>query len=1091
MEKELRLRFLGGATITHGDTPVEGFISAKAQALLCYLAVTGRPHSRQALAGLLWEEMPESAARTNLRQALSNLRRLVGSHLRITRHTVAFNREAPYWLDVEAFETDVGKGLLAEGKNLQPTSLHAAVDLYQGDFLAGFSVRDAPAFEEWVVVEREWLWELAVQALDQLAAYHAARGEYDPATRYVRRLLTLAPWREEAHRRMMLLLACRGQHSAALAQYDTCRRVLAEELGVEPSAKTKALYERLRTAPEPQSNLPPEATSFVGREAELVALSQRLADPRCRLVSIVGPGGIGKTRLALRAAAQQLYMFLDGVSFVSLVDLDTAALLVPTLAETLELTLEGRPAPRTQLLNFLREKELLLILDNFEHLLSLPDETGHRGEEALSLILDILQEAPGVKLLVTSREHLKMRWEWVMALKGLPYPDLGFRISDAGLSGSPFAAVQLFVERAQQARWDFSPEEEGPAMVELCRLVEGMPLAIELAAALVGKQSCAEIAAGVKQNLDLLRTEFRDIPLRHRSVRATFDHSWALLSRKEQQAFARLSVFRGGFSQKAARSVAGATGPILQALVDKSLLRRGASGRCNFHALLRQYAAEKLQAIPQEAKHIGNRHSSYYAAFLRQREAHLKGPRQKEALQQIEREIENVRTGWDWAVTHGKGEEIERFSGSLYYFYEMRGRALEGEAVFRKAVTTLTPPETEETRLLLGRLMARQGALTFHLGSHERAKALLQRSLDILRQAHHPQETAFVLEILGSIAGAQGEYDEARSFVETSLSLYRQQGDHFGSARVLNQLGSIARMRGEHKEAWAFFEEGLTLARIAGSRWMEARMLNGLGTLCGEQGDWPTASRYFEQALQAYRELCDRWGESSLLSNLGIACIHLGNYAKAGRHFEEALSICHETGFRGLEGLVLVNLGLLLHHLGDDDAACKRCRQAVRITEELGERHIQAYALTFLGHALVGLGRLAEAREMYQQALALRRELDQPNLATEPLAGLARVSLAQGDLPQARDRVEEIMDYLTDHTLDGTEEPFLVYLTCYRVLSADRDPRAQEVLDTACCLLREQADKIRSRELQHSFLENVAAHREILGEWTRMNKHSP
>jgi len=1114
MGEELRLRLLGGATIARGGALVEGFISAKVQALLCYLAVTGRPHSRQALAGLLWGKRPEAAARMNLRKALSNLRRLVGPHLRITRHTVAFNREAPYWMDVESFEAEVAKGLPAEGRDLEPASLQRAVDLYRGDFLAGFSVRDAPAFEEWAVVERERLWELAVQALEQLAAYHMARGEHRQAIEYTRRLLALDPWREEAHRQLMLLLAHSGRREAALAQYEVCRQALAEGLGIEPSKVTRALYQRIRTAPERQHNLPAEVTSFVGREEELAALARRLADPHCRLVTILGPGGIGKTRLALRAAAQQVHAFLHGVYFVPLADLTTAALLAPAIAEALGLTLQSREKPLRQLLHFLRQKELLLVLDNFEHLLSPSPRQGEsrgrgppsprQGEErgagkALALVLEILREAPGVKLLVTSRERLKVRQEWVVRIEGLPYPEYAIRNTQHASRITQYPAVQLFVQRARQARWDFSPEKEAPAIVEICRLVEGMPLGIELAAAWVGERSCAEIAAGVARSLDLLATELRDVPERHRSVRAAFDHSWALLPETEQRVFRRLSVFRGGFSAQAARAVAGATGPILQALADKSLLRQDASGRYNMHELLRQYAAEKLQALPQEAKRTGDLYCSYYAGFLRQREAHLKGGRQKEALQEIEQEIENVRAGWDWAVTHGEEEELESSLESLYLFYAMRGRAQEGEAVFRKAAAGLVSGsgpgrgEPEGTRgtpgpeneLLLARVLARRGALCYHLGEHEKARDLLQGSLAAFRHSGNRRETAFVLGILGAIASAQAAYVEARELCEASLSLCRQMGDRPGSARALSQLGAIARMTGRHAEARRCFEQALALARTAHLHRMEAVVLNGLGTVWGEQGDWPMASTHFEQALQVYRELGDRRNEGRMLSNLGVVHSQLGDYARAKAYFEEALLICREIGFRGMEGLALVNLGLLFHYLGDDEAAREYSQQAVRVTQDIGERHIQAYALTFLGHALAGLGRLEEAAGAYQQALALRRELNQPNLATEPLAGLARVSLAQGDLPWAQARVEEILDYLAGHTLDGAEEPFLVYLTCYRILRASEDPRAQKVLATACCLLQDQANRIGDEKLRRSFLENVAAHREILSEWAQ------
>ncbi len=806
-------------------------------------------------------------------------------------------------------------------------------------------------------------------------------------------------------------------------------------------------------------------------------------------MTVVGPGGIGKTRLARRAAAQQVHAFLHGVCFVPLADLTAPDWLTHAIASGLGLNLQSREEPRLQLLHYLRDKEILLVLDNFEHFVP----TG------LTLLLDILQEAPGVKLLVTSRERLKVRQEWVVALDGLPYPDFGFRVSVFGLSGSSFAAVQLFVQRARQARWDFSLEEEIPAVVEICRLMEGMPLGIELAAAWVGERSCAQIATGVARSLNLLTTELRDVPERHRSVRAAIDHSWALLSEAERQVFRRLSVFRGGFWDQAAREVTGATPPILQALVDKSLLRRDVSGRYSMHALLRQYAAEKLEEVPQEVERIGDQHCSYYARLLRQREADLKGARQKEAVQEIGREIENVRAGWAWAMARERTEDIEGSLQSLYRFHEIRGWSREGEEVFRKAVAGLTlgfevdrgSPEgmrgtTEgKTRAALARLRARQGAFCFHLGLHEKARALLQRSLEVFQQMGDRREMAFVLGTLGAVASAQAEYTEASELCEASLSLCQQMGDAFGCAWALNQLGGIARMTGRHTEARRCFEQALAISRTVQVQRMEAMALNGLGTVCGEQGDWSTASMYFEQALQVYRELDDRRNEGNMLSNLGYIHSQVGDYARAKTYFEESLLISREIGFRGLEGLTLVNLGLLFHRVGDDEAAREYSQQALQITQDLGERHIHAYALTLLGHALAGLEYLTEAARVYEEALALRQELEQPNLATEPTAGLARISLARGDLHQAQAWVEEILGYLADHTLDGTEEPFLVYLTCYRVLCASDDPRAKDVLATAYHLLQERVSRIGDERLRCSFLENVTAHREILSEWAQ------
>ena len=314
---ELRLSLLGQVAIHKDGVPVTGFKSAKTRALLYYLAVTRQSHFRSALAGLLWGELPEANAHMNLRKALESLRHLVGPHLTVTRQTVAFDRSSPCWLDVDEFETRLSGDIAA----VEVERLKEAIELYQGDFLEGFDVREAAAFEEWVRLQRVYLREIAIQALRRLIEYQAGQREYQSSMTYTNRLLALDPWREEAHQQLMLLLARSGQRSAALAQYETCRRMLAQELGVQPTPETTALYKRIRaieTTRPPTFHLPSEPTSLIGREQELLELARLLADPACRLLTLIGPGGIGKTRLALQAGLDQARsgVFLEGVYFV-------------------------------------------------------------------------------------------------------------------------------------------------------------------------------------------------------------------------------------------------------------------------------------------------------------------------------------------------------------------------------------------------------------------------------------------------------------------------------------------------------------------------------------------------------------------------------------------------------------------------------------------------------------------------------------------------------------------------------------------------------------------------------------------------------
>ncbi len=1109
MEATFCLRFLGTVQIEQDGKPVRGFRSRKALALLGYLATQGQPVHREHLADLFWEGQPETQGRANLSWVLNKIGSRLPGCLQSDRHTVQFQRTKPYWLDMDAFESLVAQREMA--------SLSAAVELYRGEFLADLYLDGCSEFDIWLVGERERWRQRAAAVLDELVARHNRSGEVEQSLRCARRLLMLEPWREEAHQWVMRLLARSGQRSAALAQYEACRRTLAQELNVKPMRDTTALYERVRAADETRRhNLPAQPTPFIGREKELAEVIGLLDKSDCRLLTLAGPGGIGKTRLALQVASARLDAFLEGVHFVPLAGISSAEFLVSAIAGALRFSFFGSQDPRLQLINYLRGKEMLLVLDNMEHLL-----------EGSALLVEILQQAPEVKLLVTSRERLNLRWEWCFQVEGLEYPP-GNTIN--GQSLEAFSAVQLFQQVAHQTRGQFLPSACVPsAMVRICQLVEGMPLGIELAAAWVGTRTCEEIAAEIQHSLNMLATCQRDVPERHRSVRATFEHSWQLLTPHEQRVLMKLSVFYQAFQRQAARQVAEASPSVLESLVDKSLLRCTPPDQYEMHELLRQYAAEKLAAVPQAQTEANDRHCAYYTAFLQSQEDPLARTGIAQALAAIRTEIENVRAAWRWAVRQARLQEIERCVNSLSRFYFLSGPYQEGEAAFGMAVervqtlvdkATLPDPDTrvvliklltEQVRFLNRRGMCEQamaaaqkaidlatlvnateqasrlkasgylqwGQSLWLKRDYAAARARLEQALTLARAAHLPQVEADSLNGLGLVCWHLSDYVGARTYLEQALGIFREIGDRKGESESLVSFGCVCGYQDDYAGARTYFERALDIFREVGDQKGISVALVNLGLVANQQGDYAGASSCYQQGFRISHEIGDRPGEGLALINLGYAADQQGDSSEAAACYHPALRIYREIGDRQGESLTLACLCLLSHHQGDNAAACEYGQQALLMAQEIGNRHVQAYALTRLGHALMGQRRLAEAAETYRQALALRRELGQTHLAMDPLAGLARLALAQGDLPQARACAAEILNHLETGSLDGTDEPCRVYLTCYRVLCAVQDSGAWVILSKAYGLLQERAARIGDGDLRRSFLENVAAHREI------------
>ncbi len=1006
---------LFGTFDARADDEVLSFRSDKIRALLAYLAVeANRPHLRTTLASLFWGERTDQEALANLRVSLTRLRETLAvlnvdpPLLSITSKTVQLNLSPSEMehIDVLAFdellaicETHAHPDLVQCSACMQ--RLARALELYTGDFMAGFTLSDSPTFDEWRLWQETTRHHKVLAALASLIAYHAARRDEAQVQQYARRQIALEPWREEGHRHLMVSLARSGQASAALKQYEACQRILREELGVEPSPDLQALADQIRAgtfvpdiAPSttvtrgnlPLGNLPRQWTPFFGRTEELNRLQQRLDDPAYALITIVGPGGSGKTRLALACAERVKEQWPQGVWFVSLADIPTdsgpalTTRLITALAETFQLRLDGSTAPAQQLFNHLRHKQLLLILDNFEHVL-----------DAAGLALELLQAAPYLKILVTSRERLNVQAEVVLRLDGLPVPT---QIDDP--QAATYSSMQLFAERAQRSGGGFTLDEvQGAA--KICQIVEGLPLAIELAAALTATRTCTDVAAHIEHDLDSLNTALRDVPERQRSLRAVVAYSWQLLSADEQSLINRLAIFRGGFRHDAAAHITDATPAQLTVLIDKSLLRSQPDRRYTWHPFIQHYAHEQLLLTPETATDTQARHAAYFAALLERRAIDLKGERQPAALAEIDAELENVRAAWRWAVEQRAIALLARSVEGLSLYYDIRGWYQAGATEFGEAAERLSAIEGDggQCDLTLARVLARQAFCYFWQSRFDQAEQLLQRSLTLLRPLQAHTALAETLYFMGMSCQRRGAYQEATQYAAESLALYRESHNRWGEGAVQHLLGTLERVQGRYAASCEHHQAAVTIFRELREPRATANALNDLGYLYRLVGRPREAIPLLQEAASIAREVNYKTVAGFAVGNLGSVAYVLEQYEEARQCFEEAISIFAELGGNREVDVALVHLGNVACALSDYPTAREKFHEALRQSTSRGDEPIMLRALVGLARLSAETGQIDHAAQLLAQ-ITLHPVLEQEYRdRAEHLIAQLEIDLAQ------------------------------------------------------------------------------------------------
>lgn len=1011
------------------------FRSEKVQALLVYLALeAGRPHRRRMLATLLWPDYSEAGSLSNLRKALYYLRETLNEvSAEITPHLLIVDRQTVY-LNPDHLVLDAGQftQLLTEVEQHSHPQLQncpdciaklvAAEHLYRGDLLPGLSLAYAPAFEEWLLFKREQLQQQAILVLQQLTAIFEQQNNFDQAEKYATRLIMLDPYHEQAVRHLMSILTKTDRRNTAVQLYNDLATRLQSEIGVEPEERTRRLVRRIEDddflepaqTVQDMHHLPAQFTPFLGRKDELAQISRLLLDDNCHLLTIIGPGGIGKTRLAIESAtkAAESGQFPDGIFFVNLSDVANGDDLPVALATTLLMLPRPNVPSMKQVLDFLKAKRCLLILDNFEHL------TGHE-----QIVADLLAAEPGLTLLITSRQPLYLRAEQQVRIGGLDYPDQ--QLDETLLTDitqmQAYGAIRLFLQAARLVQPDFATSLANlQAIVHICRLTKGVPLALEIAAAWVRLMDVHHIVDTLLHSLDFFTSPMQDLPDRHRSMRAVFDYSWRLLSLSEQLTLAKAAVFREPFALATAVTVLETRISDIAMLLDKSLLQSPASGHYILHELLRQYSLEKLQNMdhgPQIETAVRHRHSKHYMQLLTQLAPEFHGPEPQVAATIVRHQLGNVTQAWGWAVAHADDPKqlalIADSVDGLGRFYEFLGLASEGERLIRGAIekiTSLAISNEGQTAVaaVISHLLTWQAHFQNRLGEADAATQTAQRAL--VEGIPTPEAAARAKSLLGELLPNLGQFDEAERLQQESLSYYKETGNTPAEALALGRLGTMQWRRGRYQQAETALKEAIALQKALANKGALATLSSSIAGLYYEQDHVALAQDYVEQARNLFTEVGNEIGVAQTDGYLALLYLKQGQYDLALTHNQQELTVYRRIGDCNFASTAIGNRGSIFSKTGAFDEALACYEEAIQLTNELGLSWHMALHQTHVATIWHEKGDDAQALALLAKAGPLLLEHGAKFYAVSPLLVEGEILLANGRFSAAQTQLNEALE---------------------------------------------------------------------------------
>lgn len=1020
VEQPLEIRMLGPFDVRVEGQPLPRLRTQKGRWLLAILALRSpRPVERSWHAGTLWPDSSDDKALFNLRHALVDLRRSLGSAAE------RLNSPSKHMLALELLdgECDLQQfdSLISVGDS---ASLYKAVELYRGPLLEGCA-------EEWVFADRSNREQSFLNALDVIARIESESGRFRVAADLLKRAVAVDPLRESAQRGLMCALASSGDYAAAAQVYRDLRRALQDQVGTNPAGETTALYEEIRArarcpatdgnnldsqdhrhvfrqaefssdggrrpAVSMLHNLPPSLTSFIGRAEERREVKRLLTETR--LLTLTGTGGSGKTRLLVEVARECIADYPDGVWLVELASLSDPSLVVHAAAAALNVREQAGTPLSQSVLHAISARNMLILLDNCEHLL------GACAELAAS----VLRSCPAASIMATSRERLGIAGEYAYRVPSLSLPVLDDPISPESLNGCE--AVQLFEARARRVRSEFRiTQQNAPSVAGVCLRLDGIPLAIELAAARVRSLSVGELHRRLDECFDLLTGGDRAALPRQQTLRGLIDWSYDLLSPMEQRLLRWLSVFAGGWTLAEAETVcagvvtvgSGSAGVLntLAGLVDKSLViveEADGSVRYRFLEIVRQYARYRL-AESGEVNAARESHLAYFAEFAEEAEPHLHGEEQGEWLQRLETDHDNLRAALSWSLSNADSDRLLRLCGALSRFWWTRGHLTEGREWCARALGRLGKHEQSphHAKALIG-----AGGLAYFQGDYSSAHNYYRESLAIYDRTGDRAGTANTLNCLGNVAWNRGDAKSALDSYKKGLALFREEQNSSGIAFALHGLGLASKALGEFAAAEAHLEESLTIFMEIGNLSGVAYTLQGLGLTAKDRGDIARAEQRYQECLHIFRDIGDRRGIAFSLHGLGLTANERNDFPAARSILEDALAIFREI--ENLSGIAysLHGLATVACSRHESDSAIKFFEESLAIHRKLEDREGIALCLFGLGEAAYQQNVRQSALASFSAALAIHAGMGDKLRTVESLEAIGNVAAADGQIARA------------------------------------------------------------------------------------------